>query len=1118
MSRRDDGSEQRLPDSEVRERIETDLDANLCVEAAAGTGKTSVLVKRVVNLLARGRVRAEQLVVITFTEKAAAELSTRVRDALEERAAEAGPGERELLLAAARELYRAHIETIHSFASALLLERPVEAPIDPGFEVLDKLAAGLEFDAAYERFQDELFSEPRPELELALRRGFTIKELRAACDAVNEHRYLLALALPEALPEDMPGTVASFGKIADELRELLVQSDPGDDPAVKHVESVLAWTEKLLAVPPAEHERLILFTSAWTNRNAGKKQNWPDGVMARVKDLQLEYTNLRDATRAALRSNALLGLLPHIDAFARSYEAERKQAGRPDFDDLVIWARNMLRHSEPARSYFRRQLRAVLIDEFQDTDPVQAELALLLTSDEDPEGRDWRTLRPAPGRLTVVGDPKQSIYRFRRADIAIYEEVKNGALARGQEVIATNFRSNSVLLTGLNAIFKEVLKADPGVQPENVALQKPPGGAAPRRPPIMLATGTAEGDADALREREGRLIAGMLHAARRDGWEIRDRRAGDAWRKCTWGDMAILLPARTGLDHYQTALAEAGIPYRHEGARDFYEREEVRDLVWVLAAIDDPTDRVALIGALRSSAYAISDEQLVIHAAGAGTPNYRSPRKGPSDQVNDALAELHDLYKLRRRLSLAEMVRRTVERTHLVEFALTRADGEQGAANLLAIVDQARMFAAAGGGGLRPFIRYLRESMAQEADEIDASVAEDTDDVVRLMTMHGAKGLEYAIVALANLGTQWSPKRSPVPREAESFLHFRVGTKPPSGSGYFATPGYDGVWEEEKKYEEAERLRLLYVAATRARDHLLIPCVVPRGDAGHLLGKLVGVLPDDPKLVQEVDADELVAPLRATETATRPKAAEVTAAVRERERWAADRDELMKRAEREREIENASMRERAQRPLAAEVSTFAAALVLGDGPPIAIGDAVHMVMERITLPAADDLDAMADDVCKEGDLENELGDVLAMCRHCLKAKSVRAAYAAERRWREVPFVLSGSTGAANIRNGSADSTADANGAGGNPFTGPLTTGRVDLVYQDGGELVIVDYKTDKDVTRENAERHAREHHSGQSEVYEEALAAATGLPVREVVFVYCKAGVEVAFRDGQVVE
>jgi ATP-dependent helicase/nuclease subunit A len=1099
-------SAQSLKDFPARERIAGELDANLCAEAAAGTGKTTVLVDRVVNLLASAGVRAEELVVITFTEKAAAELSARVRDALEVRAASAPSAERERLLEAARELYRAHIETIHSFATALLRERPVEAGIDPYFDVLDGLAAGLDFDTAYERFQDELFSEARPELELALRRGFTITELEEACKCLNAHRYLVPLKSPKPLSEDVPGAVARSEAVAKELEQLLTENDPGDDDAVPFVESVIVWTRKLLEAGEAEQERIILFTSARTHLTAGRKENWPDGVMARVKALQKEHRGVVDDTRACLRSNALLGLLPHIDQFVQTYAEARRRAGRADFDDLLFWARDLLRDSEPARRYFRRRFRAVLIDEFQDTDPVQAELALLLTSDEDPAGRDWRTLKPAPGRLTVVGDPKQSIYRFRRADIAVYDDVKTGALAGGDVGISTNFRSNRELLEALNAIFGEVFKAKPGVQPANVTLEPPPDGAAAHRPPVVLAFGEEADSADELREREAQVIAAMLHRARRNGWEVRDRREENRWCKCRWGDMAILLPARTGLELYETALAEAGIPYRHEGARDFFERDEVRDLVWVLSAIDDPTDRVALIGALGSSAFAISNEQLVLHAAAAGTPSYRSPRKGPSEPMNEALEHLLDLHRMRRNLSLAEIVRRTVERTHLVEFALTRPDGEQGAANLLAIVDQARMFSAAGGGGLRAFIRHLRDSMELNEVEIEATVAEETDDVVRIMTMHGAKGLEYPIVALANLGTQSSAKRVPVPRESERFLHFRVGADSRGRGGHFTTPGYDEVWEDEKEYVEAERLRTLYVAATRARDHLLIPCVVPEQKAGRLLGELVRALPQDDRLVERLPIDQLTAPAAVEEKPVSHGKHEVNAAERERERWAAERDELRKHAGREREIETASSRERAQGPLAAEVSTFSAALVLGEGPPIPIGDAVHMVMERVTPPDAEDLEVIAEDVCLEGGIREELRDVISMCRACLDAEHVRRAFAAERCWREVPFVLS--------RDGAGGNGAVA-GAG--PFTGPLTTGRVDVVYQDGQELVVVDYKTDSDVTEETAEEYAREHHSGQSEVYAKALSQATGMPVREVVFVYCKAGAAVAFKDGEVI-
>jgi ATP-dependent exoDNAse (exonuclease V) beta subunit len=566
--------------------------------------------------------------------------------------------------------------------------------------------------------------------------------------------------------------------------------------------------------------------------------------------------------------------------------------------------------------------------------------------------------------------------------------------------------------------------------------------------------------------------------------------------------MAILMPTRTGIQHFEQALAEAGIPYRHEGSRDFFERDEVRDLIWVLSAIDDPSDRVALVGALRSSAFGISDEQLVIHFAEVGSLSYQAPRTGPDELVNEALDELRDLHRIRRLLSLPEVVRRVVERSRLVEFALTRADGEQGAANLLAIVDDARQFAAAGGGGLRPFIRHLRTSLDSEAIEIEATVAEETDDVVRIMTAHGAKGLEFPIVALANLGTQSGAQRGPVPREAEKFLHFRVGSEGTSGHGHFATPGYAQACEAEKAQYEAERLRLLYVAATRARDHLLIPLVVGRHYADGLLATLVHALPlEDEQLVTVWDADELEAPEVEAEVDRRVSEQEIEAGLAERTKWIEARKALKASAGQEREIEVASSRERAQGPLAAEVATFDAALVLGQGPPIPIGDAVHMVIERVALPEAADLEAVAEDVCLEGDIADDLEDVIAMCRACLKAPSVQQALRSGQFWREVPFVLS--------RSGQVD-----------PDRGPLVSGRVDLVHRDGDEgddLVVIDYKTDKDVTLDTAEQYALKHHAGQAEVYAQALSAATGLSVREVAFVYCKAGAEVRLRERGVV-
>ena len=248
-----------------------------------------------------------------------------------------------------------------------------------------------------------------------------------------------------------------------------------------------------------------------------------------------------------------------------------------------------------------------------------------------------------------------------------------------------------------------------------------------------------------------------------------------------------------------------------------------------------------------------------------------------------------------------------------------------------------------------------------------------------------------------------------------------------------------------------------------------------------------------------MDAAEIAAPTVATNRARPVTEHEIAAAVAERGEWLDSRAELKAIAGREREIETASSRERATGPLAAEVATFGASLLVSDGPPIPVGDAVHMVMERVTLPGADDLEAIADDVCQEGDIADLTEDVLAMCRACLQAHCVQHALAGGRWWREVPFVLSRTT----------DSSE--------PDRGPLATGRVDMVHQDGDELVVIDYKTDKDVTADTAEDHALEKHSGQAEIYAQALAAATGIPVRQVVFVYCKAGVEVRLRKGAVV-
>ena len=412
-------------------------------------------------------------------------------------------------------------------------------------------------------------SEPREELEVALRRGFTLTELKEACKIVSEHRYLLPLAEQPFEGLTVNAAVTGFLEIAEDLEEMLRAHEPGEDSAVPLVEGIINWSRELQQLDEREQERRLVFGGkASTHLSRGRDANW-GGEKPRLKELQESYIALFAKAKADLRTQALLGLLPHVERFVQTAEAERKREGVADYDDLLFWARDLIRDSGAARDYFRRRLRALLVDEFQDTDPVQAELALLLSSDEDPcDG--WQTLAPSAGRLTVVGDPKQSIYRFRRADIQLYERVMSEPLGVGLERISTSFRSNPALLEALNAAFDKILVKHEHVQPANVPLDAPPGAARAQRPPVIIADADLpDGSAEDVRREEARVLAGLISEARNERWQIRDRGDG-AWRNCRWGDVAVLVPARTGIEIYEQAFAAAGIPYRHEGSQRLF--------------------------------------------------------------------------------------------------------------------------------------------------------------------------------------------------------------------------------------------------------------------------------------------------------------------------------------------------------------------------------------------------------------------------------------------------------------------------------------------------------------------------------------------------------------------
>ncbi len=522
-------------DAAARERIRTSIGENMCVEAGAGTGKTSVLVDRIVHLLSETDTDVRRIAVITFTEKAAAELASRVRRGLEDALSVTSDDARIARLEdALRGLNAAHIETIHAFASSLLRERPVEANLDPGFEVLDVLPAQLEFEHAYrEWLTAEMAAEPPPEaLVEALNLGLDPKHVREAAERLHEHRDMLPLA-PYALTRvDASAVLDALAPHMAALESLRGRALDETDDAHQELERMFDWHAdvRLLSHKPSQRRAIVMVRAPWYTK--GNKGNWPPGDCDAAKAALKKVRTILDAATDGVRSDAVAGIVMWLQAFVERYQAHRRDQGKADFDDLLIWSRDLIRKDPGVRNYFQSKFQRIFVDEFQDTDPLQAELIVSLCAQE-PLPEDWRQTKLRPGSLFVVGDPKQSIYRFRRADIAMYDSVKRHVFGGEPVRIVQNFRSVKPIIDWVNSTFEQLFIEDEGVQPPYVDLAERPD--VQCDDPVTIVRGAAPSSteraasADDVRRFEAQKIASLIRTNVDGGaWRVRQR--DGSWR------------------------------------------------------------------------------------------------------------------------------------------------------------------------------------------------------------------------------------------------------------------------------------------------------------------------------------------------------------------------------------------------------------------------------------------------------------------------------------------------------------------------------------------------------------------------------------------------------------
>ena len=844
-----------LSDGEARRRIREDLAVTLFVEAAAGTGKTSELVARIICVIRSGAATLKQIVAVTFTEKAAGEMKLRLREAIEQARAledDASAAWRNLDDALSH-LEEARIGTIHSFCADLLHQRPVEARVDPLFEVASEDESDRLLGQAFNQWFEHILKDPPEGVRRILRRRphswyeqGPRASLRNALRSLVEHRDFPAPWRRESF--DRQGTIDKVMQSLSDVARLESQANWPDDWLAKNLREIGSFideTQRREAVRGRDYDGLEAELRDFS-RSPRTHWHWRGSLRHPFgPELPRETViDQRNAAKAELDTmlefaDADLASCLHEDLHCavQAYENLKQKAGRLDFLDLLLKTRDLLRDNAEVRTDLQTEVARFFVDEFQDTDPLQAEILLLLSADDAHEN-DWLRIRPIPGKLFLVGDPKQSIYRFRRADVAVYEATKERLAACGAEVVqlTTSFRSVPSIQLAVNAAFEPHMPLAGSHQARFVPL-------APwrlehnDRPTIIgLPVPQPYGDygnivnfriEQSFPEAVGAFVDWLVHES---GWKVSER--GQPDERVPIGPRHVCILFRRFKKYrddvtrpYVRALETRRVPHVLVGGHSFHEREEVLAIRNALFAIEWPDDELRVFATLRGPLFGFGDDALLAHRHRFGSlhPMRRIDAEaldGLDPEVAEALALLARLHVRRNRRPVADTISQLLEEVRAHAGIAIWPTGEQALANCLRVIDLARRFERRGAPSFRAFVERMEEE-AERGDARDAPMVEEGTEGVRIMTVHKAKGLEFPVVILADptcKATRDTPTRHIDPAR-KLWAEALCGCAPRELLDHCSD-------EIERDREEA--VRLAYVAVTRARDLLVAPVVGDR--------------------------------------------------------------------------------------------------------------------------------------------------------------------------------------------------------------------------------------------------------------------------------------------------
>ncbi|MFP4498659.1 MAG: UvrD-helicase domain-containing protein, partial [Vulcanimicrobiota bacterium] len=726
-----------LVDQKERDGASTPRPVNVLVEAGAGTGKTTLLIARFLNILKLGLAKIDEIVAITFTHKATAEMVTRLRDALETEILDSGLASEEKgnLKQALLNFNNHRISTIHGLCGAILKEFPIEARVDPAFGVLEERDEKELVDELWENWLKKQVEKRESVINQVYELGIGNDYLKIYLKFIMENLDFFS-SYDFSLNYDLEDLARSFGEIVESMVDLKKKYAPEVSPGVA-AEAILNYQLDWIQIkklPVAEQVRRIFL---YKINRAQMKGSWGEDakeIYSALRDRLKEVTTTEIFRWIANKTGQLLlGVLGQV-------EDRKLELQMITHDDYLLKTRDLLRDYHRVREYYKGKFRQILIDEFQDTDPLQTEIAFFLAEEPGKCERDWKECRLVPGKLFLVGDPKQSIYGFRRADIEIYEEAKALFQEKNDILnIRVNFRTQNPLIDWINLQFSRAIKKDGTnnrFQPNYTDLEVGRQGVSKQGLVLLEAEQENRGDftiVGPVRELEAQVVATYIRELIDSKAEIELKNGKK--KIISYSDIAILFPNYTEIENLYQALEERDVPFVLEKGRFFFTRQEIQETLKILRAIDNPSDETAVVGTLKTPFFGASDEDLLQFSFTGAKFNYLTPGN-PSHNLEAQFEVLRRIYQQKNSLSVYSLLDTVFDELMMREFFTAVYEEKRGPANLEKLLSMAYSFDEKGGGTLTDFINELEEKIRNQEREPDAPLNESESDVVNLLTFH----------------------------------------------------------------------------------------------------------------------------------------------------------------------------------------------------------------------------------------------------------------------------------------------------------------------------------------------------------------------------------------------